>query len=146
MREISLKIDYKFFVSWLVCTFSMFGLSYAWHGLVLNDFMRISYPLDLFLVIAAFVYLAIGLGITTLTYIGKRIKNSFRYGILVGGIAGALIYAVAFLLGLSFYTVIDFKIIAFDFGWQCLEQGVGGLVCGWVYRFLYQRSKRIIVV
>lgn len=142
MGQIIPKADLKFFVSWLLCSMSMFGLFYVWHGIVLNDFIRISYPQDIFLSIAALVYLGIGLFITVLTYALKRIKDSFKYGIAVGAAAGIFIYALTFTLGLSFYTVVDFKMIAFDLGWQCLEQSFGGLVCGWVYRFMYIQEKR----
>src|SRR5262245_40586197 len=111
MSNVIPKADLKFFVSWLLCSVSMFGLSFAWHGIVLNDFIRISYPHDIFLTVAAVVYLGIGLFITVLTYALKKIKDSFKYGIAVGAAAGMFIYAIAFILGISFYTVVDFKMI-----------------------------------
>lgn len=141
MQQIVPKIDTKFFISWLACAVAMFGVSYVWHGIVLNDLMRISYPLDIFLTIAGLVYLGIGFIITVLTYVLKKIKDSFKYGMAVGAALGVFIYAIAFLLGISFYTVVDFKMIAFDLGWQVFEQAFGGLVCGWFYRFLYVREK-----
>ena len=73
---------------------------------------------------------------------GKKIKNSFKYGILVGGIMGISIYAITFVFGISFSAVIDLKHIAVDAGWQAFEQAVGGLICGWVYRALYLNAKR----
>jgi hypothetical protein len=63
----------------------------------------------------------------------------------VGAALGVFIYAIAFLIGISFYTVVDFKMIAFDMGWQIFEQAFGGLACGWFYRFLYIREKRLRV-
>jgi len=80
MNQIIPKPDLKFFISWLACSASMFLLSYGWHGFILNDFLKISYPLDIFLIISVLVYLGIGLFITTLTYVGKKIKDSFKYG------------------------------------------------------------------
>lgn len=142
MNNIVPKADLKFFVSWLVCSLAMFGLSYAWHGMVLNDLIRISYPVDIFLAILSVVYLGIGLFITVLTYALKKIKDSFKYGIAVGAAAGVFIYAVAFILGVSFYTAVDFKMILFDLGWQTFEQAFGGLLCGWTYRFMYIQEKR----
>jgi hypothetical protein len=141
MNNILPHPDRKFFISWLVCFIVMYGLSYAWHGIVLNDFIKISYPKDVFLLIAGLVYFTIALLITVLTYMFKKIKDSFRYGAFIGAGAGVLIYAIAFLLGISFNAVIDIKLIAFDLAWQTFEQGFGGLICGWVYRTLYAREK-----
>ncbi|MEX2597935.1 MAG: hypothetical protein WEC59_13500 [Salibacteraceae bacterium] len=121
----------------------MYGLSYVWHGIVLNDFLKISYPKDVFLVISAIVYFVIAFAITLLTYVLKKIKDSFKYGIAIGAAAGVFIYAIAFLLGVSFNATIDLKMIAFDLGWQTFEQGFGGLICGWTYRVMYLREKRL---
>ncbi len=121
----------------------MYGLSYVWHGIVLNDFLKLSYPKDLFLIIAGLVYFGIALGMTILTYMLKKIKDSFKYGIAIGGIVGIFIYAIAFLLGISFNAEVDLQHILFDLGWQTFEQGFGGLMCGWIYRSLYIREKRL---
>lgn len=137
MKQITPRADLKFFVSWLACALTMFGASYVWHGIVLNDLVRISYPADVFLSVAALVYLAVALCITVLTYALKRIKDSFRYGIAVGAVFGVFIYAIAFLFGISFYSTVNPKMVLFDLSWQVFEQSFGGLVCGWVYRFLY---------
>lgn len=144
MSELELpKADLKFFVSWLVCSIAMFGLSYAWHGMVLNDFVRISYPKDVFLLLISVIYLGVGFVITILTYVLKRAKNSFKYGIVVGAVFGVGLYLIAFVLGISFNAIVSLKMIAFDLGWQVFEQSFGGLVCGWTYRFLYHREKRL---
>lgn len=133
----------KFFASWIACSMSMFLLSYLWHGVVLNDFIKLSYPVDVFLVISSLVYLGIGFVITVLTYILKHLKDSFKYGIAVGAAVGISLYAVAFVMGLSFNAAVDMKMIAFDLSWQVFEQGVGGVMCGWVYRMMYVREKRL---
>lgn len=145
MGEILPKPDFKFFISWIITSVSMFSLSYVWHGIVLNDFLRISYPKDLFLLVSALVYLGVGLAITILTYALKKIKSSFKYGILVGALMGLFIYAIAFILGVSFYSVVDLKMIAFDAGWQIIEQGAGGLICALVYRMMSRREKSMII-
>jgi hypothetical protein len=144
MNQIIPKPDLKFFISWLACSASMFLASYVWHGFVLNDFLKILYSLDVFLIISVLVYMGIGLFITILTFVGKKVKDSFRYGMLVGAIAGVFIYAVAFVFGISFYTIIDLKYIALDLGWQAFEQSFGGLVCGWFYRVQYLRERRLL--
>jgi hypothetical protein len=144
MNNVLPKPDLKFFLSWLLCFVAMYGISYVWHGVVLNDFLKISYPKDVFMIVAGVVYFIIALVITILTYALKKIKDSFKYGIAVGAASGIFIYAVAFLLGISFNAVIDVKMIAFDLGWQTFEQGFGGLICGWTYRIMYAREKRLV--
>lgn len=142
MNGILPRSDRKFFMSWLACFVVMYGLSYTWHGVVLNDFLKISYPKDIFLIVSGVVYFGVALFITILTYVLKRIKDSFKYGILVGGLTGIFIYAIAFLLGISFNAVVEPKLVLFDLTWQAFEQGFGGLICGWIYRTLYVREKR----
>ena len=137
-----LKIDIKFFYSWIACSLAMFLISYIWHAQILNDFLKIPYPLDVFLIISTVVYLGIGLVITALTYLGKKFKDSFKYGIIIGGILGVSIYAITFTFGISFSAIIDIKYIVVDITWQTFEQAFGGLICGWVYRSLYMREKR----
>lgn len=145
MSEVLPKPDLKFFTSWIITSVGMFSASYIWHGIILNDFLRISYPKDIFLSIAALVYLGIGLLISVLTYALKKLKDSFKYGIAVGAAMGVFIYAIAFILGISFYTTVDVKMIAFDGGWQTLEQGFGGLVCALVYRTMTRREKSLMI-
>lgn len=120
----------------------MYGLSYIWHAEVLNDFLKIPYPINLYLTVSAVVYLGISLIITVLTYAAKKMKDSFKYGIVIGAIIGVFIYAIAFVFGVSFSTTFDIKYIVVDAVWQAFEQSFGGLICGWVYRTLYMRDKR----
>jgi len=143
MSGILPKPDKKFFISWLACFVAMYGISYVWHGVVLNDFLKISYPKDIFLILAGFIYFGIAFGITFLTYILKKIKDSFKYGIGISVAVGIFIYGIAFLFGLSFNAVVDPKLIVFDLGWQAFEQGFGGLICGWVYRMMFMRERHL---
>lgn len=121
----------------------MFVLSFIWHGQILNDLKLISVSLQTYLMISAVVYVGIGLIITSLTYLGKRIKDSFRYGVVAGAAVGLFIYAIAFVFGISFYAGFDLKVVLFDATWQAVEQGLGGLICGWIYRTMYVREKRM---
>lgn len=139
------KFDRKFFYSWISCSTLMFLAFYAWHGLMLSDFVRLHIPLAAFLSIASVVYLFVGLVVTVLTYVLKRIKDSFKYGIAVGAAIGVLLYAAAFVVGIGFTQQPKLHIVLFDLGWQVAEQSLGGLVCGWVYRIMWmaERSERV---
>lgn len=136
-------LSIKFYVSWIVNSLCMFGLSYAWHAIVLNDFVRVTYPKDIFLIVAAIVYLGIGLLITIITYLLKKRFDSHKYGIIGGAVIGAFIYAVAFLFGVSFNSIVDLKMIAFDLSWQSFEQAFGGLICAWTFRMMTIRERRL---
>lgn len=116
-------------------------LSYAWHGVLLDDLNRLAYPRTIFLAASSFVYLGIGLIISVVNIFIPRVKSQYKYGLLAGAITGAFVYAVAFLFGIGFYTAIDLRVVAFDLSWQVIEQAVGGVICGWVYRLIYTESK-----
>ncbi len=137
------KTSVSFYLSWIVSSLAMFCLSYAWHGLLLNDLLKINYPLDVFLLVSGLVYLGIGLIITLVTFFAPRIKDSFKYGIAAGGAIGIFVYAIAFVVGISFYPKLSLTMVAIDVSWQCLEQGIGGLTSGLIYRISYRKSRAL---
>ncbi|PCJ88408.1 MAG: hypothetical protein COA57_03270 [Flavobacteriales bacterium] len=112
----------------------MYVLNYAWHGFVLNDYMRLSIPLETYFVMASIVYLVIGLVITTVSTFINTGKHLIRKGTLVGVAIGFFIYLIAFVLGVSFHSNSQMEHIAIDFAWQMAEQGAGGFLCGFVFR------------
>ena len=57
-----MKLGLRFFLSWILSAVSMFILFYLWHGVFLNDFKRIQFPLTWFVTFAAFSYLIIAAG------------------------------------------------------------------------------------
>lgn len=131
------KANSKFFISWIASSCVMFTMFCFWHGMVLNDFMRIAQPEVLFYAGTTIVYLSLGYIITTLTYALKKIKHSFKYGLIIGASMGLAIYVLIWAIGFSFYPNTNLTMAALDFGWQIAEQAAGGLICGWVYRFMY---------
>lgn len=111
----------------------MYGLSYLWHGVALNDLDELRVPLALYLVLAGLVYLIIGLGMT----IG--IHQSIVHGLiglqrgfpvkamLSGGVIGFVVYLIVFILGVSFAKHGMMHVVV-DLLWQMVEQAMGGLV------------------
>ncbi|NND94140.1 MAG: hypothetical protein HKN45_04695, partial [Flavobacteriales bacterium] len=108
----------------------MFGLSYLWHGVLLNDYIHIKYPMWLYFLLSGIVYLVIGLVMTYL-YHYTHTKNVKYKGALIGAALGFFIYLIAFVLGVSFNQP-SFSHIVVDFIWQMLEQGIGGSVVGFI--------------
>jgi len=131
----------KFYLSWIICAVVMYLMSYAWHGLVLNDLAKLDYPRDVYLGLSALAYLIVGFILTLLVYQIPDARSSYLNGLKVGVICGVVIYLLAFVFGISFKTAFDIKVILFDLGWQSVEQGAGGIISGFVYRVLYARER-----
>lgn len=134
---------------WLLSSAVMFGLSYVWHGLVLSDLSELRVPLALYLVLAALVYIVLGLAITigahkAVQYELISLKRAFPFMVmLMAAAVGFFVYLVIFVLGMSFVKHGMMHVVV-DVLWQMLEQGLGGLVVslGMIYdmhqRFLEQ--------
>lgn len=131
----------RFFLSWILSAVVMFSLSYLWHGVILNDFERLTYPRVTFLSLAALVYLGIGLSLAALNSLIVINKKSIFKGIITGVILGFFIYLITFVLGISFNSTPKFAYLALDAGWQIFEQGMGGLLCGIVFDYFMIREK-----
>lgn len=128
-----------FITCWLFSSILMYALSYAWHGLLLNDYMNIRTPLWLYFTLATIVYLVIGL-VLTLLYRNTQTKEMRFKGLLMGALLGFFIYLIAFVLGVSFNQASASHIVV-DFVWQMIEQGIGGASVGFVYGLLLEFDK-----
>ncbi len=110
----------------------MFGLSYLWHGVALNDLQELTIPLSLYFCLAALIYLVIGLAFTlavhkAIQYEWISLKGAFPfYSTLIGAAGGFFVYLVIFVLGMSFAKAGMMHVMA-DVLWQMFEQGMGGL-------------------
>lgn len=133
----------RFFISWIFSGIVMFSLSYLWHGVILNDFERLTYPRATFLTLATIVYLGISLALTTLNTFFEINKKPIFKGLILGLVLGFFIYLIAFVLGISFNSTPKFEYIALDVAWQMFEQGLGGLVCGLVFDYFLMRDKML---
>lgn len=133
----------RFFISWIACGIIMFSLSYLWHGIILNDFERLTYPRTTFLTLAALVYLGISLALVALNTFLEINKKPIIKGIVLGLILGFFIYLTTFVMGISFNSTPKFAYIALDVSWQVFEQGLGGLICGLVFDYFLMREKML---
>ena len=130
----------RFVSVWLISSALMYGISYAWHGLLLNDLHSVPYPLPLFLVLLALVYLGIGFGLTYVLSLLEKRKRPLLHGIMVGSMIGFFIYLMAFTLGVSF-TSSEAKHVVVDFAWQMAEQGIGGVMISYAYSMFRKRDE-----
>jgi H+/Cl- antiporter ClcA len=134
----------RFFISWIASSIVMFLLSYVWHGIFLTDFSRLSYPKELFLVFACFVYLIIGFVVAKAIDIKLLEKYFKRKPIVKGAISGAALgfafFLISTVVGVSFSTGSKLENLLLDASWQTIEQCIGGAVVGIAHIFVYDSS------
>lgn len=142
MKHIIPKLNTRFIVSWCAGATSMFALFYTWHGLVLNDFIHFNYRLEYDFIQSLIFYFAIGFLITSLVKLAAKTMKTFRHSAIVGASIGVLVYLVSIILGTGFNDTTDSSMMLMDLSWQVIEQGAGGFVCGWLYRYLFWMQHR----
>ena len=126
-------IQRRILAPWIASTLVMYGLSYLWHGIALNDLRDLKVPMPLYVLLSTVVYLLIGLALTfgmhqAIQHKWIGIRQGFPLkGLMFGAAFGFVVYLIAFIFGMSF---IDGKVmhILVDVLWQMVEQGMGGLV------------------
>jgi hypothetical protein len=125
-----MKIGLRFYLSWIISATVMFTLFYVWHGIFLNDFKRIQFPLAWFVAFAAFTYLILGAGIYFLfeATIMKKLKNFFMRGLICGLIAGFSLFMVATIVNISLTKHLSAQHLMIDCIWQMSEQIIGSMV------------------
>lgn len=125
-----MKLGLRFFVSWISSAVIMFTLFYIWHGIFLNDFKRIQFPLIWFVAFAACTYLIFGAGIFLLyeSMIMKKIRNFFVRGMLCGIIAGFSLFMIATIVNISLTKHLSMQHLMIDCIWQMTEQVIGAMV------------------
>lgn len=131
----------RFFLSWLLSSLVMFGVSYVWHGVILNDLERLSYPKQIYITGSVITYLILGF-LSTKIFLMKFPKNILKKPLIRGIISGALLgiatYVVTLVVGVSFNTTLTTQYILFDLFWQSIEQMLGGITVAFVYISMYE--------
>lgn len=138
----------RFFISWLISSLIMFGLSYVWHGVVLNDFVRLSYPKEIFLTGSIITYLILGFLVTRIflmPYPQAIATKPLLRGIISGLLLGIATYIVTLVTGVSFSSSLTVENIFFDLSWQAVEEMIGGLTVAFVYISIYEGNPLIIL-
>jgi hypothetical protein len=122
----------RIWLPWIASALLMFGMSYLWHGVALNDLHELRVPIALYLTLSALAYLIIGLGITVavhqcIQHHWISLRQGFPLkGMLVGSIIGFVVFLLAFLFGMSFTDHAMMHLVV-DVLWQMAEQSIGGL-------------------
>ena len=125
--------SFRFFISWILSAVLMYVAFYFWHGVFLNDLNRLSFPLPIFLGLAALVYLVISF-VLYRTYeskfLAKYISQPMLRGVVSGFMVGFVLFAVVAVLGISFTSHVNATYLMADCAWQIVEQIIGGLIIG----------------
>ena len=140
------KYGKRFLIGWIISSLSMFGLSYLWHGVFLNDYQLITYPLGIYLVCAAVAYLLIGFLVSRafiIEYFDKVTRHPLGRGPFIGFICGVLVYIIATVVHVTFNKDMDLKYLFLDIFWQGVEQAFGGLMIGIVYMLVYEHTHHV---
>lgn len=130
----------KFFIAWIVSALIMFGLSYVWHGVILNDFIRLSYPKEIFLTGSIITYLILGFLVTRIflmPFPPAIAQKPLLRGVISGALLGIATYIVTLVTGVSFSTSLTVQNILFDLLWQTIEEMIGGITVAFVYISIY---------
>ncbi|MEM7162856.1 MAG: hypothetical protein AAF487_10510 [Bacteroidota bacterium] len=136
------------FYSSIVSAIFMFALSFICHGFVLGDFENLSITLGAHLIKSAVAYLLLGL---IMVVVFNKFKNRLAhkyFGLFVGVIIGLLFYSFILIFGDSFmnsfiYHSFEKNHILFDYSWQMVEQGLGGLIAARAILFFGSWKKSI---
>lgn len=130
-----------FFLSWMISSITMFLSSYLWHGVILNDLQRLTYPIGIFLTGAIIAYLILGFLLTKI-YLMKFphsiAKKPLLRGVISGALLGVCTYITAIVVGVSFNTQMKPEYILIDLLWQTTEQILGGITVGFIYIWIYE--------
>lgn len=128
-------------LGWIFSSIVMFALSYLWHGVILNDYKLISYPMGIYLVSAGVVYFVIGFLLNRIfiaEFLDRYAEKALPRGLLTGLGLGLIVYMVALVVGVTFTKGLEVKYLMLDVIWQTVEQCVGGLVVALVYMFVFE--------
>ena len=122
-----MKIGIRFFLSWILSAVTMFTLFYIWHGVFLNDFKRIQFPLTWFITFAAVSYLVISAGMYFLfeSRIMKKFENPIIRTLLTGIIIGLGLVMIATVVHISLTKQLSMNHLLINCSWQVAEQTFG---------------------
>ena len=130
----------RFITATLVGALVMLGLSYVWHGMVLNDFKQVAIAKPVFVGMLVVVYLGVSALLALLFSLLHFDDNNTRNRLLIGGAVGFFIYLIAFVLGVSFSPPSETEHIVLDFAWQMMEQAAGAIAIDFVFHIFHRRS------
>ncbi len=135
-----MRYTLRFYLSWILGAVAMYVAFYVWHGLVLNDFKQIQFPIVWFVILSAFAYLVISFILYRVfeTKILNYFDSILFRGFLAALIVGASLFAIMTVLHISFTKNVTSTYLITDFFWQIIEQSVGALFIVLGKQFIFE--------
>lgn len=143
-----MPVGKRFLIGWIISSVVMFGLSYLWHGVFLNDYQLFidnhrpgSVQLMVYIGAAVIAYLFIGFLVSKaflLKYFDKISHHPLLRGPAAGFACGLLVYIISIVVQFNITGPFDAKSVFLDFVWQGIEQSIGGFVVGIVYMVVFE--------
>ena len=99
-----MRYTLRFFLSWIIAAVFMYVAFYVWHGVVLNDFKQIQFPIVWFVVLSAFAYLVISF---LLFRVFETKIISYFDNIFMRGFISALIVSVSLISGNGIIPILS---------------------------------------
>ena len=131
-------------MGWIISAALMYLGFYVFHGVLTNDLLKLTLPKPIFLSVAAFVYLMVAFGMSVAfksTTLKKNIKNPYQRGLLIGTLAALFLYAVAFVVGVSFSYKVTLVNALVDIIWQTFEQNTGAFIVALTNSLFYREEE-----
>lgn len=124
-----MRYTLRFFLSWIIGAIAMYIAFYVWHGVVLNDFKQIQFPMVWFVLLSAFAYLIISYLLYRVfeTKVLAYFDSSLMRGFISAVIVGVSLFAIMTVLHISFTKNMTTTYLITDFCWQIVEQSIGAL-------------------
>lgn len=133
-----MKLNLRFFISWILGAVFMYLLFYVWHGVFLNDFKKINFPLTWLLIFTGVAYATISF-LLYAVYESKPMRNIYNFflrGIVSGALVGFIIFIISTVVTISISRHLTAQHLMFDCIWQITEQTFGGLLMALVKVFV----------
>lgn len=133
-----MKLNTRFYVSWILGSVLMYTLFYTWHGVFLNDFKKINFPFTWLIIFTSIAYITISFLLYAI-YESKPMKNVYNFfirGVFSGLLLGFVIFAISTVVTISISRNLSAQHLMLDCVWQMTEQTIGGLLLGLVKVFV----------
>jgi hypothetical protein len=135
-----MRYSLRFFLSWIFAAIAMYAAFYVWHGVVLNDFKQIQFPIVWFVLLSAFAYLIISYILFRVfeTRVLTFFDNILMRGFISALIVGVSLFAIMTVLHISFTKNMTTAYLITDFFWQVVEQSIGALFIVLAKHFIFE--------
>lgn len=135
-----MRYTLRFYLSWIIGAIAMYVAFYVWHGVILNDFKQIQFPMVWFVLLSAFAYLIISYVLYRVfeTKILSFFDNIIFRGFLAALIVGVSLFAIMTVLHISFTKNMTSTYLITDFFWQIIEQSIGTLFIVLGKQFIFE--------